>query len=183
MHRSSAVIWLLLVIAACTTSKSPAERFTQGPWIETTQGYSIRGWARMLPGPPDTLVFGATMANRSRQTVLFRSSGCGPRAEAYLVPQRAGPPAWESHQEDCATGHQLPVAPGDSLPAGFSIVVATVPDVLGDSLPEGRYFFAIYPSLAIAPPSPLYGPRPPEDDSLPKHPISVPAGSLLLKRR
>jgi hypothetical protein len=184
MHRIWALAWSLLVIAACSPSGPPAERFAQGPWVETAQGYSIRGWSRWIPGTPNTVVFGATIANRGNQPVVFRS-GCEPRVRAYRTPQRAGTPAWDSHPEGqlCLEGRRVPLAPGDALLAAYSIVVATVPKILGDSLAEGWYFFTVSPPTDLAARPPLYGPPSPEEDSLPKYWIYVPAGSLHLKRR
>ncbi len=183
--RNGAFTWFLLVLAACAPGGPPVEQFAQGPWVETELGYSVRGWSHWIPGPRDTVVFGATIANRGNQPVVFRSVGCQSRVRAYRTPQRAGVPAWDSHPEGqlCIEGHRLPLAPGDSVLAAVSTYATTVPELLGDSLPEGRYFFTLSPPRELAARPPLYGPPSPAEDSLPKHPVYVPAGSLVLKHR
>lgn len=186
MRRTVALAWSALLVAACSRGEPRAEGwFAQGPWVGTPQGYSLRGWTHRIPGPPDTLVFGTTIANRGDSMVWFASIGCEGEARAYPTPERTGSPAWDTHPggQECVEGHGIPLAPGDSLPAGATVVSAPVPEILGDSLPEGRYFFAVSSPTEIAPPPPVSGRPSPEDAGLPKQPIYVPAGSMRLERQ
>lgn len=92
----------------------------------------------------DTLVGGATVVNTGKLPVQLEFGGCGLQLRAYRTAYRTGGPAWRSDRrgEACILMlHGAMLAPGDSLSRPLRLRVQ-VPQVLGDSLPDGRYHFA-----------------------------------------
>jgi hypothetical protein len=92
----------------------------------------------------DTLVAQATVINTGTLPAHVEFGECSLRLRAYRTPARTGEPVWRSEWrgEACILVlYSSLIAPGDSLsrPLRFR---ASVAQVLGDSLPDGRYHFA-----------------------------------------
>ncbi len=72
-------------------------------------------------------------------------SECDFRVRAYRTGARSGPPAWDSHQSPL--GGCLPVQIHrwllEAIPPGQFTLSIPVRAFLGDSLPEGRYYFTV----------------------------------------
>jgi hypothetical protein len=89
------------------------------------------------------------VVNAGGRPVSVEYGSCALNLRAYRTAARTGPPAWRSEERQpyggggfygCdAVGHGAVIAPGDSL-ARFG-VESPVIEVLGDSLPDGRYWF------------------------------------------
>jgi hypothetical protein len=182
---------VLFALCACSGSKPHrTEQLVHGPWIETAWGYSLRGWMRVIPGSPDTLRLGITVANRSNRTVRYEWEGCPLEVRAYRTADRSGVPAWDSErvgEHPCAGGSRRSLAPGDTLPVA-DVWVMNIPSslFLGDSLPEGRYYFSVRPPLEMNPEA-TGPPLPPERRKpgyrySPHMRIYLPTGSTVLRR-
>jgi len=71
----------------------------------------------------------------------IQGGGCRVRLLAYRNASRSGVPAWDYDiwSPNCSDrGFQLPLDAGESGEFTNSVLVS---DVLGDSLPDGRYYF------------------------------------------
>lgn len=97
---------------------------------------------------------------------MYGSTGCHVAARAYRTAERSGPPPWDSNRipllQICVGGHNKNparlIAPGDTLPTRLWALILPASAVLGDSLPPGRYYFAVLPPLEeFNPPPPIIG--------------------------
>ena len=89
------------------------------------------------------------VTNAGRSPISLEFGSCALKLRAYRTAARTGPPAWRSEGRQPYGGggfygcgavlHGAVIAPGDSL-ARFG-VESLVIEVLGDSLPDGRYYF------------------------------------------
>lgn len=180
---------VLFALCACSSRESGrTEQLVHGPWVETAWGYSLRGWMRLLPGPPDTLRLGSTVANRSNRTVSVLWIGCPFEIRAYRTADRSGVPAWDTERfaSACTNRSKRPLAPGDTAPTGGFFKTIPMPHILGDSLPEGRYYFSLNPPLEMNPEA-TGPPLPPERRKpgyrySPDMRIYLPTGSTVLRR-
>jgi hypothetical protein len=72
-------------------------------------------------------------------------SECDFRVRAYRTAARSGSPAWDSHQS--TLGGCLPAKihrwPLEAIPPGQFTLSVPVRAFLGDSLPQGRYYFTV----------------------------------------
>ncbi len=98
----------------------------------------------------DSLRAHANVVNAGRARVALEYGECALQLRAYRSADRSGPPAWRSEHRRpyeggfgyvCAgIGYSTTLAPGDSLRRPFELGVPVL-EVLGDSLPDGRYWF------------------------------------------
>jgi hypothetical protein len=90
-----------------------------------------------------------TIVNRGARTVQFELGACALDLHAYRSATRTGPPVFRSEHRQPPGPHavyacplilyDLQLAPGESIsPSSLRIPLY---EILGDSLPEGRYFF------------------------------------------
>ncbi|HET6341224.1 MAG TPA: hypothetical protein VFG78_03480, partial [Gemmatimonadota bacterium] len=105
--------------------------------------------ATVVEGDPAQLRTTVTVTNIGESTVRLEY-GCGTvRLLAFRSADRSGRPAWDSFKrfgDDFACPAYLAfhlLEPGESFVAGEFRYVVPVREVLGDSLPEGRYFFGV----------------------------------------
>jgi hypothetical protein len=122
--------------------------------VETVEGLTFRAETHVVEGRPTRLRTQVIITNRNNHWVRLEYGDCSPDLRAYRHANRSGKPVWEQRllpAKDPKTGMY---APGCDLygslaviPAGEPYVVKrfqlepTTHEVLGDSLPEGRYFF------------------------------------------
>jgi hypothetical protein len=188
----AAVLLALATVGACGRLR-PAERLERGPWVRTALGYEVRGWMRVTRGDPDTLRFGASVRNPGERPVRVSFGGirCLASALAYRTAAHTGRPVWDSEQVWAPTcelvQHARSIAPGDTFPTDlWTVCCSTSLLVLGDSLPEGRYYFSVSPPLDMDPEAEWPPPRPefriPSVKYSPPVRIYVPAGSAVLTR-
>lgn len=99
---------------------------------------------------PDTLVTEISLRNVSDSTISMIFGACSVPVRAYRDEQRTGRAAWDSERpvRGCeAIAILRRPGPGESLPPETFRRTVAVADFLGDSLPPGRYHFAV--SLAL----------------------------------
>lgn len=141
---------VLVPLALTTCSSQKAEVIEGSPTAVWIANLVMRVQAEVTS--PDSIRFVGTIANHGRDTWYLRySHPCGAlHVQAHRTPQRTDPPVWDSRRErDPVTGLPLPcfsngatrqLAPRDSLVGQFGLAL-TPHELLGDSLPEGRYYF------------------------------------------
>jgi hypothetical protein len=94
---------------------------------------------------PRMVVTRVVATNPTDRWIDFASGACFMHIRAFRDESRTGSPAWrsDSHPLPCAAVlYMYSVAPGATLgPDGFTRSTALA-DILGDSLPDGRYWFS-----------------------------------------
>lgn len=177
------VVYLALAGVLLQACGHGSEPFQVGLWVQTPSGVSVRAFLKVGVGHPDTLTFGASLANRGSEPAHF-GPGCGYIVRAYSRADRAGRPAWSSPTDiSCpAQAFWRTLLPGDSVPTSHFCFVFTSAQVLGDSLPEGRYYFTLRPPASFE--RLEFAPAPPDTPRklIPPEPVFVPAGNAWLHR-
>lgn len=127
----------LLATAVLTGCEAP---LPTAPTIVQLDELRFHGGLVVLESFPVQLGFRLVARNVTDHDVRLVTDGCGLGARAYRTPDRTGTPAWNGRPAGpCpASAVPLPVAARDSLVWRRDYSAA---DVLGDSLPDGRYFF------------------------------------------
>jgi hypothetical protein len=97
-----------------------------------------------------------TLTNRGTSTTRVDFGACGLRLLAFKTADRSGTPVWDSNARRPWQGtygvgcililYSHDIAPGDSM-SRFAIDVPLI-EMLADSLPDGRYYFAADIGLA-----------------------------------
>ncbi|MBA2244306.1 MAG: hypothetical protein H0W11_05085 [Gemmatimonadetes bacterium] len=114
------------------------------------QGLSYRAETQVTGTAPRQLRTEVTVTNTSSQRVRLEYGHCALSIRAYRTPERSGRPAWDER----LLGRPCPaylagstLRPGESVsPSQFRSSIP-VREILGDSLPEGGYYFSA--SLAL----------------------------------
>jgi hypothetical protein len=108
---------------------------------------------------PQELVSSVAVTNRGRRTVRLEYGACSMHLQLFDSPERAGNPVWDSTRRpnpDPETGHYwacpmylrvTELAPGRSHTPGEFTMRIPVPQILGDSIPDGRYYVTARVSL------------------------------------
>jgi hypothetical protein len=111
---------------------------------------ALRAETHVIDATPDTLRTTVRVTNASNRPLRVEHGACALRLRAYRTAARAGRPVWASewHRKpgweyfDCEMILYIPeLAPGDSFPRERFMLQLPVPEFLGDSLREGRYYF------------------------------------------
>lgn len=95
---------------------------------------------RRPEGPPAVRTTArASNATAARVDVTF-PDGCVVLIRAYRAPERGAPPAWDQARAVACPEvlMEVPLAPGQTREFHST---ATAREILGDSLPDGRYYF------------------------------------------
>jgi hypothetical protein len=112
--------------------------------VRTHEGLSYRAETVSLQAPARSYETTATLTNTttSRRTVTF-PDGCVVLVRAYRNAARAGAPAWDQARTVACTQAlvEVAVAPGETVSRNTRFEPRAV---LGDSLPEGRYYLSAY---------------------------------------
>ena len=142
------------------------------PPIKTVEGVTFRADSRVIPHPKPHVLTTVTMTNTSQGSVWLRGNWCPVKPRAHRNAARSGRPAWDPwdvERQRAARKQQkkggfgggdvvggagpeggppIILAPGesDSLQERYSMGF-----ILGDSLPEGRYYFTAILELATPP--------------------------------
>jgi hypothetical protein len=98
-----------------------------------------------------------TVTNRGATPAYLEFGACATRVLAWRTPDRTGPPAWDSDRRQpwespfrhgcLAYLATRTVAPGAELSPGEFSLVAPLGELLGDSLPDGRYWLTVQSRL------------------------------------
>ena len=144
--RTTALLTAAALGAGCTRHEAPiAADQTPDEARVAASGVVYRAQTAVLESFPVQLRTVVTAENRGRQPVTLTSGGCEAFLVAYRRPDRSGTPAWDQRYAIACTKilKRYPLAPGDStqLRAG-----ASAADILGDSLPNGRYYLSVVPA-------------------------------------
>ena len=149
------VLALLLVIACAgaLAEPTPLPVGDAEPSIGV-EGLTYRVETSVVDIAPSKLQVIVTVTNTSDKVVRIEYGACSVWLLAYNTPDRSGVPAWDEQQRpnpDPKTGAYwacpayLAIAelePGESFtPEEFHREVP-IPDIMGDSLPDGRYYFS-----------------------------------------
>ncbi len=109
------------------------------------EGLSYHAETQLTDTAPRQLRTEVTVTNTSNRRVRIEYGHCALSIRAYRTPERSGKPAWDERRlgRPCPlylAGNTL--RPGESIsPSQFRSSIP-VPEILGDSLPEGRYYFS-----------------------------------------
>lgn len=125
----------LLAVAACEEGAMTA------PSVLRLDEIAFRGSVDVRESFPVQLGFRLTARNLSDHDVVLVTDGCSLRVRAYRDPDRTSGPAWRGPKDPCAASEgpvDVPVLARDSVVWHRDFSAA---DVLGDSLPDGRYYF------------------------------------------
>ena len=140
----AATLWLA-ALAACN-GPGPTGDVESGPAARpqqqmTVEGVTYTAEVRIAETAPPTVYATARVENRSssRQDITF-PDGCVVLLRAYRDAARTGAPAWDQQQGAICTMQLvvLDLAPGESREFQASV---RADEILGDSLPAGRYYF------------------------------------------
>lgn len=135
MHRITPVLAALALAAACAPNPAP----TGGGTVDA-DGIRYAADTRILESFPVQLQTTVTLTNTtSAPQTLEIPGGCPVLLRAYTTAERTGEPAWDQSRDIVCT-QQVMIArlgPGESEEVTGR---ASARDVLGDSLPNGRYY-------------------------------------------
>ena len=132
----------ILLVAACTSAEDGP---TDSPPATSRQvgGVEYSADTRVMESFPVQLGMSVTARNTSGAAVTLEfPDPCVPRLEAYRDSARSGEPAWSQERAiGCAAViHVVEIGAGRTHELGAPTVSAY--DVLGDSLPDGRYWLS-----------------------------------------
>jgi hypothetical protein len=112
--------------------------------VRVVDGLTYRAETHVMADRPTQLHVQATVTNTatSERRVEF-PDGCVVLLRAYRNAERSGAPSWDQRNAvACTMAIQVArIAPGRS--ESFE-TTASAPEILGDSLPAGRYYFTAY---------------------------------------
>jgi hypothetical protein len=122
------------------------------PSAAAAQGLRLQGETRVTDAMPDTLRVAILVLNDGSAAREFRYESCS-RVRAYRADEGTGRPVWDStrrrawpHGAPIVCGGQVLhgyVEPGGSTGPDRIVRRFPVPEILGDSLPAGRYRFVV----------------------------------------
>ncbi|HEX2080610.1 MAG TPA: hypothetical protein VHG08_23100 [Longimicrobium sp.] len=143
--RLPAAFLLTLLAAACAGGATP-----RAAPPDASAGLDGLRYGAQVAVLRDSLVARANLVNAGRAPVALEYGDCALLLRAWRSPEARGEPAWRSElrgpfgtglREVCGSLlRTATLAPGDSLPRPLQLRVPLL-DVLGDSLPDGRYWF------------------------------------------
>lgn len=119
------------------------------PDSDRLDGLEFSGGVDVAESFPVQLGFDLRVRNTADRELHLVSDGCGVLPRAYGSASRTGEPAWDGRPGAPCLAHAAPVtlAPGEVRRFSRSY---SARDVLGDSLPDGRYFFTVTYRAALA---------------------------------
>lgn len=120
---------------------SCSEQDPSSPDLAALLPLEFRAGVDVRESLPVQLGFRLEAENTGDEDIDLLTDACGLQVRAYREPERTGTPAW-SHGD--LSGPCLARTTLTSVPAGGKTgwkSVHTGAEVLGDSLPEGRYYF------------------------------------------
>lgn len=140
-RRSGPTFFMLSTVAVMLVLGGCDDGALTAPSVVQLDEITFRGGVDVRESFPVQLGFRLTARNVSDHDVVLVTDGCSLRVRAYREPERTGRPIWRGPTGPCAANE----GPVDvSVPAGDTVVWRrefSASDILGDSLPDGRYFF------------------------------------------
>ena len=139
-RRAPALVVLALGVASLGILVGCGGEAPTAPGTLRLDGLVFRGSVDVRESFPVQLGFRLVARNTGDAEVHLVTDGCGLGALAYRDPDRSGPPAWNGRPAGACRASPAPV----TVPAGDSVEWSqeySAGEVLGDSLPDGRYFF------------------------------------------
>lgn len=142
MRRNLAALASIVLLAACSRAEEPSEPGRPMPHasVRVVDGVTYAAETAILETFPVQLRTRVTLTNRgtARQQVEL-PGGCTVLLRAYRSADRSGSPAWDQSRQAVCTMQLLllDLEPGES--AEFQ-GRADAREILGDSLPAGRYY-------------------------------------------
>jgi hypothetical protein len=133
----------------------PDARILPAGYADLTFGadqLAFSGETRLEGVAPQELVSSVAVTNTGRRAVRLEYGACALRVQLFRSPERTGIPVWDSGRRpnpDPDTGHYwacplylrvTELAAGQSHTAGEFTLRIAVPQILGDSIPDGRYY-------------------------------------------
>lgn len=131
---------IALAVTACAPSPAPANGASDADATTDASGIRYHAHTLILESFPVQLRTVVTLTNTTpAPRTVELPGGCPVLLRAYRTPEHTGEPAWDQSREAVCTLQLMIVrlAPGESQEVTGS---ATARDVLGDSLPNGRYY-------------------------------------------
>jgi hypothetical protein len=137
--RSIALRTLLVSIAACSPMEQMPPAAGEPAEARLHEGIRYRAESQLLERDPQAVLTVVTVVNASdeHREITF-PDGCTVLIRAYTDEARTEPPAWDQERVAvCTLALQIvQLAAGDSVQYRME---ASVPEILGDTLPPGRY--------------------------------------------
>lgn len=132
----AAALVATVTLAGCETEVPTAPATLQLDELTFVGGVDVR------ESFPVQLGFRLVARNVADHDVGLVTDGCGIDVRAFRGPERRGEPAWSSDPDGPCLTSPVPivVAAGDTVLWTRDLTAA---DVLGDSLPDGRYWFTV----------------------------------------
>ncbi|HEX6938757.1 MAG TPA: hypothetical protein VF158_05050 [Longimicrobiales bacterium] len=143
MRWVSGLVLLGAMLGACSASGEVTGPGSVQP-NRTVSGIAYRAETRVMESFPVQLrpVVSVRNASGAARTIRF-PDGCVVLLRAYRDPSRTGTPAWDQARTvGCFQAVQeVFLAAGDTTTLGAGTIGAA--EILGDSLPAGRYYFTV----------------------------------------
>lgn len=141
-NRSLLHLWVLtaVLVCACNDVAGPPGNQPPDSIIIRTVSFSATTSVAGIPAEVVTTVT-ATNTVTDSTTLEIRGGGCRVRLRAFRYPDRSGRPEWDHDRWSPNCTHpafRIELGIGENVQFTKSIPVASI---LGDSLPEGRYYF------------------------------------------
>lgn len=114
---------------------------------------TFRGGVNVAESFPVQLGFFLDVRNVSERDLRVASDGCGVLPRAWTGAERSGEPRWDTRPEGLSREPCRASVAATTIPAGESLRLTRsygAADVLGDSLPDGRYYFSVTYRASVA---------------------------------
>lgn len=131
--------------AACSQNGTPTQVLGEPTFSNsrTVDGIEYRAAANVRESFPVQILAAVTLTNTADEPARIElPGGCTVLLRAYRDADRSGSPAWDQARSVACTMQllQLDLAPGDST--RFDAPAVRGDEILGDSLPDGRYYLS-----------------------------------------
>ena len=119
-----------IALVACSSQQEPAAPF---------RDLTLEARSEVVPGPSAALRGTVTVTNTTDHAISFQAGGCPVLLQVFGSPDRAGAPAWDQATNTYCTAvlQNVILQPGA---AHQFVAQAPVSEVLGATLPNGRYY-------------------------------------------
>ncbi|HKG91252.1 MAG TPA: hypothetical protein VKA84_05150 [Gemmatimonadaceae bacterium] len=139
---------LAMGAVACSRNEAPSAVPSDSPALDgsltTTAGVTYSAETLVLESFPVQLRTIVTATNTGSEPVRLTSDGCEAFVVAHRAAGRAGPPTWDQRKVWACTRilKVYDIGPGHSVKLQTQLRAT---DILGDSLPSGRYYLSAIP--------------------------------------
>ena len=132
-----------VLLSACSSNEPTADINNRSLMARTVDDVTYIADTRVMESFPVQLRSYVVVENRTSEEVsITMPDGCEVFLRAYRTADRSGEPAWdESRVAVCTLAlQQITLAAGETIEFTGSTISAS--QILGDSLPAGRYYFS-----------------------------------------